>query len=91
MANLKAVQPIADTPEFPPEVIEKMKNQVKLLHEGFIVYIKDVKDSKEDSNHVTVKVTLLSKVNTMSVFGDIELRFTKQAIPMLKQQLSKVS
>ena len=91
MANLKAVQPVADTPKISPEVIEKMKNQVKLLHEGFIVYIKDVKDSKEDPNHVTVKVTLLSKVNTMSVFGDIELRFAKQAIPMLKQQLSKVS
>ena len=95
MANLKAVQPIVEQPkvvsEVSPEVIEKMKAQVKLLHQGFVVFIKEVKDSREGSSHVTVKVTLLSEINKMSVFGDIELKFAKQAIPRLKQQLSKVS
>ena len=95
MGNLKAVQPVVEqskvVSKVSPEVIEKMKNQVKLLHQGFVVFINEVKASHEDSSHVTVKVTLLSEVNNMSVFGDIELKIAKQAVPRLKQQLSKVS
>lgn len=92
MANPKAVQPVVEKTEAPisPEVIEKMKNQVKLLHEGFVVFIKDVKSCREETDYVTVKVTLLSKINRMPVFGDVELKISRQAIPRLRAEMNKV-
>ena len=89
MTNVvKAFPPVESS--LSPEVVEKMKNQVKLLTEGFVVFISDVTNSKEDSNHVSLTVTLLSEVNKMSVFGNVELKISKQAIPRLKQHLNKV-
>jgi len=90
----KAVQPVIEQSKVSsvsPEIVEKMKNQVKLLREGFVVFISDLKDSSEESNYVTIKVTLLSEISRMSVFGDVELKITKQAVPKLRALLSKVS
>jgi len=70
--------------------IENMRRKVELINKGFIVHIANVESIKEGDNYMTLKITLLSEVNRMPVFGDVELKITKQAIPRLKSELAKV-
>lgn len=70
--------------------ITNMKRKVELLHKGFVVHVKDIIDSDEDSNFLVLKVTLNSSVNYSPVFGDVEIKIAKQAVHRLKNELGKV-
>lgn len=72
-------------------LIEAMRNQVKILHEGFAVNVIDVVRCEDRESHIVLKVTLNSNVNRMPVFGDVRIRFAKQAIRKLQSELAKVS
>ncbi len=78
-----------DSKEETPEIAE-MKRKVELINKGFVVYIANVGKFVEGDNYTTLKITLLSEVNRMPVFGDIELKITRQALPQLKIELAKV-
>lgn len=91
MTNVVKAFPTTPESSLSPEVVEKMKNQVKLLNEGFVVHISDVTKSEEESNYISFMVTLLSEVNRMNVIGEVELKFSKQSIPRLKHHINKVS
>jgi len=78
-------------PQNDQEVIDSMKDQVKLLNQGFIVQVVDVKSCDESSSFVTMRVTLNSCVNQMPVFGEVKLRLTKQVVSKMYRELARVS
>ena len=86
--NVTSILP-SYTEEETSELIN-MKRKVELINSGFIVHIANVEKSKDNNNYVILTVTLLSEVNRMPVFGDVELKVTRQALPRLKSELAKV-
>ena len=72
------------------ELIQKFKDQVSLINKGFVVYVSEVGKSIEKESHLLVKVTLLSNVNGMQVFGEeVQLKFAKQTLNKLKTEITK--
>lgn len=87
-SNVTTINLPSDTEET-PELIN-MKRKVELMNKGFVVHIANVEKSQDGNNYLTLKVTLLSEVNRMPVFGNVELKVTKQALSRLKSELAKV-
>jgi hypothetical protein len=84
-ATVTTLQPTEETPE-----LINMKRKVELINKGFIVHITSVENFKEENNYLVLKVTLTSEVNRMMVFGNVEMKITKQALPRLKTELARV-
>jgi hypothetical protein len=71
------------------ENLEQIKNQVALLHQGFVVKLLEIKGSETREDHLVLKVTLKSNVNRMPVFGDVRIRLTRQLLHQLKLELDR--
>ena len=70
------------------EEINKIKNKMSLIHQGFAVHITDCKTCDDSNGTLAVKVTLYSSINGMPVWGDVTLRLTKQAAFKMKNLIS---
>ncbi len=74
------------------EAIQKFRDQVSLINKGFVVYVSEVGKSIEKDSHFLVKVTLLSTVNGMQVFGEeVQLKFAKQTLNKLKSEITRAT
>ena len=72
---------------FDAQQIETIKNKLSLIHNGFIVHVTDVKSQSESGDFVNLKVVLSSSVNGMPVWGDVQLKITKQAAAKFRNMI----
>lgn len=72
-------------------LLDNFKNQVAILHKGFIVHVTDCKACSESTNFHTLEITLQSIINNMPIFGDVKLKVTKQSAVKLKRMLDNVT
>lgn len=89
--EILAVDPHASFEQCSAAALEELKQQVKMLNSGIMVHIVDVLQADDANNLVVVKARLMASFNKIPAFGEVKLRFAKQALHKLKSEISKIS
>lgn len=70
--------------------VEEIRAQIRALNKGIVVDILEIENSSERDSYITIKTKILSHINDTPSFGDVKLRFPRQAVSKLKGMLGKV-